>query len=140
MKVLDFIELIKNILDEQGKSVEVLFDNNVISQNTFYKYKQRYPSLKTLFNIVNYLKVSIDYLLEFKDENNFSYYTYDEKTFYENLIKMIKSKNLSQRQFCRNLNYSRDNIIRWKKGIIPSVQSLLEISQYFGCSIDELLQ
>ena len=138
--MFDFITAVKSILEERGKSTKELFSSNIVSENTFYKYKQRYPSIKTLFKIVNYLQVSLDYFFEFKDENNFSQYSVNTFNFYNNLIALIKSKNISGRKFCNDLNYSRDNIIRWKNGTMPSVQALLEITKYFNCSIDELIK
>ena len=69
--MIDFIKLVENILEEQGKTKQDLFDNNVVSENTFFKYRQRYPSLKTVIKISNYLNVSLDYLFEFSNENHF---------------------------------------------------------------------
>ena len=138
--MINFIYIVKNVLEEQGKTTQSLFDDKIVSENTFYKYKQRYPSLTTLINITNYLGVTIDYLFEFNDENNFTPYTFDSSKFYNNLISIIKGMNISGRKFCKDLNYSRDNLIRWKNGTIPSVQTLLDISKYFNCTIDELLR
>ncbi len=138
--MITFSELVKNILAEQNKSTENLFIDNVISKNTFYKYKQRYPSLNSVIKIANYLKVSIDYLFNLKDENDFSgNYSFDSEIFYHNLSTFIKNKNISFRKFCRDLNYSPDNILRWKKGVVPSVANLLEIAKYLNCYIDDLL-
>ena len=58
--MLKFIGIVQNVLSEQGKTVDVLFKNNIISKNTFYKYKQRNPSLPTLIKIV---ANSVKYLL-----------------------------------------------------------------------------
>ena len=90
----NFINQVKNILDEQNKTVNDLFINKIISENTFYKYNQRMPSLKTLFNIANYLKVSINYLFELTDINNFVEYDIKNILFYNNLNMFIKSKNI----------------------------------------------
>lgn len=138
--MIDFIKLIENILEEQGKTKQDLFKNNVISENTFFKYRQRYPSLKTVINIANYLKVSLDYLFEFTSENHFKEYKNENFHFYENLIVYIDRKKISARQFCKDLGYSKDNIIRWKNGIQPTIQRLLEMTEYFGCSIDDLIK
>jgi len=62
--MLYFISKVKSTLEEQGKSIQSLFNDKIVSKNTFYKYKQRYPSLNTLIKIANYLEVSIDYLFE----------------------------------------------------------------------------
>ena len=77
--MVDFITLVKNILEDKGKNTEDLFKDKVVSENTFYKYKQRYPSLKTLIKISSYLCVTIDYLFELSDENNFKPYSTDQK-------------------------------------------------------------
>lgn len=138
MKV-DFIYAINNVLEEQGKTIKELFDNEVISENTFYKYKHRFPSLKTLLKVCNYLKVSIDFLFEISDTNNFKTYTYSSEKFYNNIIKILKNKNISGRKFCQDLKFSADNLIRWKKGTTPSLQSVIEIVNYFDCSLDDLL-
>ncbi len=136
----NFILSIKEILEEQNKSIGYLFDAKVISKNTFYKYSQRLPSLKSLLKISNYLKVNIDYLFELSNENNYKEYDLVQDTFYGNLNSLISSNGISQRQFCKDLNYARANLTRWKNGINPSVQTILEIARYFNCSTDELLK
>ena len=135
----NFISLVKNVLDEQDKQIKDLFINNIVPENTFYKYTERYPSLKTAIKITNYLKVSLDYLFEFDSENEFKVYTLNELNFNKNLNTFIEQNKISKRKFCKDLNFSRDNIIRWNKGIKPSLRTLLEIANYFNCSIDDLL-
>ena len=137
--MIDFIKLVENILEEQGKTKQDLFDNNVVSENTFFKYRQRYPSLKTVIKISNYLNVSLDYLFEFSNKNHFKEYDIDNLKFYENLISFINNKKISARKFCKDLGYAKDNILRWKNGIQPTIQRLLEMTDYFGCSLDDLI-
>lgn len=138
--MVDFIKLVENILEEQGKTKQDLFENNVVSENTFYKYRQRYPSIKTVVKIANYLNVSLDYLFEFSSENHFIEYNVDNLNFYNNLTSMIDSNKISYRKFCKDLGYAKDNILRWKSGIQPTILRVLEIANYFGCSIDDLLR
>ena len=138
--MIDFINLVKLALEEQGKTTQDLFDDNIISKNSFYKYKQRYPSLNTLIKIVNYLEISMDYLFELSDENNYSPYNFDANTFYNNLMELTSRAKISGRKFCNDLHYSRDNILRWKNGTHPSIQTLIEIAKYFNCTIDDLIK
>lgn len=137
--MFDFINAIRDIMLEQGKAISDLFKDGVVSENTFYKYSSRNPSLKTLIKIANYLKVSIDYIYENTDENNFKHYAESQSGFYENLMKLINNAKLSGRQFTKDLHYSKDNILRWKKGTEPNIETLLEIAKYFGCNVDDLL-
>ena len=138
--MIDFIKLVENTLEEQGKDKTSLFDDNIVSENTFFKYRQRYPSLKTVMKIANYLKVSIDYLFELTDENHFKEYNEASLKFYDNLTSYIKNRKISARQFCKDLGFAKDNILRWKKGTQPSIQRLLDMTQYFNCSIDDLIK
>ena len=137
--MLDFIKVVENILEEQGKSKQVLFEDKIVSENTFFKYRHRYPSLATVLKIANLLNVSLDYMFDFDNENHYKPYSVNSIRFYENLMEWIKSKRISARQFCKDLGYSKDNIARWKNGTQPTIQRLLEMTQYFGCSIDDLI-
>ncbi len=139
MQNINFISAVKNILDEQNKTLKDLFNDKIISENTFYKYNQRQPSLETVLKVCNYLAVSIDYLLELKHENNFVSYCYSSTIFYNNIIMFLKSRKISGRKFSSDLNYSKDNLLRWKKGTMPSIQTLIEIARYFDCCIDDLI-
>ena len=37
------------------------------------------------------------------------------------------------------MNYQKDNILRYKYGTTPSLRTLFEIAEYFGCFVDDLL-
>ena len=137
--MVNFIKAVSDVLEEQGKTTKDLFDAGIVSQNTFYKYNQRNPSLRTLTKIANFLQVSIDYLFQTSNVNDFHPYSFSQQTFYENLMSLIKSANISCRKFSKDLHYSRDNILRWKNGTEPSLACLFEIADYFHCSVDDLL-
>lgn len=135
----DFIILVKEVLEEKGMTPQDLFDAGVVYENTFYKYKNRNPSLKTLLKVANFLCVTVDYLFELSDENNFKPYDLEQKNLYNNIISLIENSGISQRKFSKDMHYSRVNLLRWKKGTHPNVQTLIEISKYFNYPINELL-
>lgn len=137
--MMNFIDAIKNILEERGQSINTLFENNIISKNTFYKYKQRNPSLKSVIKVANFLEVSIDYIYELDDKNNFKAYPEKIENFYTNLVTTIKSTNLSFREFCKRLGISKANIVRYRNGVEPNITTLLEIATFLNCTIDDLL-
>ena len=93
--MIDFIASVKNVVEEEGKTIQDLFNDKIISENTFYKYKHRYPSLNTLVKIANYLKVSIDYLFSLTTENNYLFYNINNQQLgfndrkQENITKTI---------------------------------------------------
>lgn len=123
--MINFINACKNFLEEQNQTLDVLFENKVISKNTFYKYKKRNPNLKTLIKVCNFLNVSIDYLFELSIVNNFKMYSLNQNNFYNNLLNLINSKNLSQRKFCQALGFSVVNVNRYKNGVLPNLSTLV---------------
>ena len=59
----------------------------------------------------------------------------------KNIIALRKSKGLTQQDFAKVLNYSDKTISKWELGYaIPSVETLKQIADYFGVSLDFFLE
>lgn len=59
------------------------------------------------------------------------------KIFAENLIKLRKSKKLTQLELSDKLNYSDRNISKWENGSsLPTCETLKELAVFFGVSMD----
>lgn len=57
-----------------------------------------------------------------------------------NLTYLRKKQKLTQSEFAKQLNYSDKTISKWEKGIaLPDVETLVQISKFYGVSIDKLL-
>lgn len=134
----NFINIVSELLFDQGKTTQDLFNDSIISKNTFYKYKNRTPNLHTLIKIANYLHTNIDYMFEISLENNFTPYL-KKQDFYKKLNQFLNVTNISQRKFCADLGIARANLTRWKNGICPNVNTILQIVNYLKCSTDDLL-
>ena len=60
--------------------------------------------------------------------------------FNEKLQELRKSKGLPQEELAKELYVSRTAISKWESGRgYPNIESLKEISRYFGVTIDELI-
>ena len=60
--------------------------------------------------------------------------------FHEKLIKLRKSKGLSQEELAEMLDVSRQAISRWElESTLPDVPNLLKISEIFGVTTDYLV-
>ena len=51
----DFLDILKSNLEERGQSINEIIKDEIVSENTLYKYRKRNPNLKTLIKIANYL-------------------------------------------------------------------------------------
>ena len=61
--------------------------------------------------------------------------------FSENLQKLKKKKNISQEKLAEELKVSRQTVGKWENGVsCPEAECLIEISDFFGVSIDTLLK
>ena len=61
--------------------------------------------------------------------------------FGENLQKLRKEKNISQEQLAEELQVSRQTVGKWENGVTyPETECLIQISNFFGVSIDFLLK
>ena len=63
-----------------------------------------------------------------------------KNNFSQNLIKLRKSKNLTQAQLAEKLNYSDKAISKWEVGsVLPDVETLSHIADYFGLTVNDLI-
>lgn len=59
--------------------------------------------------------------------------------FKKNLKILINRRNLSQTKFANAIGKSPSNVSSWTKGVIPSIEIIKEIADFFKVSIDELV-
>ena len=60
--------------------------------------------------------------------------------FYENLQKLCKDRHTSPSAVAAQLGYSNATASKWKKGSIPKRETLLNIAEYFGVTVEYLLR
>ncbi len=57
-----------------------------------------------------------------------------------NLIKLRKSFNLTQSELADKIGYTDKTISRWENGTtVPDIQTLIELSEFYGISITDLI-
>lgn len=57
-----------------------------------------------------------------------------------NLFNLISERDLNPRKVALDLNISEGTLSEWKSGKrLPNVSTLIKVADYFGCSIDFLL-
>lgn len=62
------------------------------------------------------------------------------KTIGENLVHLRKKAGLTQLEFGEKFSYSDKTVSKWEQGdIVPSVENLKAIADYYGVSVDFIL-
>lgn len=60
--------------------------------------------------------------------------------FSERLKELRESKKLTQNELSKEINISAACINRWEKNLrVPSIDSIVILCQFFGCSADYLI-
>ena len=134
-----FQETLKELLDEKSLSRLALAKILNISSTTINGYFNNgyYPDIKIAVKIAKYFDCSLDYLFGFSDQRkNFET---NKNTFINNFTTIIKENNLSIAQAMKALNMSEYNYYRWKNGLFPRTNNLIEIAKYFNVSLDFLV-
>jgi len=97
------------------------------------------PSLRTLIKIADCLELSLKYLLGIDDKNEFITAS-TPSDFYTRLEELTDEKNLNYGQLASKMDFPRTYIYEWiKERTLPSVEYILEMSDYFKVTPDYLL-
>ncbi len=59
----------------------------------------------------------------------------------DNLVRLRKSRNLTQAEFAEIIKYSDKSVSKWETGMsVPGLDTLLEIADFYGMTIDDLVR
>ena len=131
-------EQMLNVLEARGISIQDFCKMAKVGKNAIYDLDKFNPSLRNILKMADTLSISLDYLAELSDKEDFELKSYEIK-FYENLTNLLQSFSITKDKFYKDLNLSTDAFTRWKKGAIPYFSTVVQIAKYLNVSIDELL-
>ena len=132
-----FVETLKEVLSDKGISLLQFSKDIGMPANTLYNLKLYNPTVDNALKIVDYFSSSLDYF-ERKCDTFKCAFEY-QSNFYECLRGEMEKQNISISKICKDLNFSYTTLERWAKGILPTYENLIRISNYLDCSIDEIL-
>mgnify|MGYP000045704054 CR=1 FL=1 len=59
--------------------------------------------------------------------------------FIDNLMKILKERNIKQSELCEKANIPKSNINHWKNGTQPTIDKVIKIAEILNVSIDYLI-
>ncbi len=137
-----FLEIIEEEewYDKETSNSEIAerigIDKSVVSNLLNYDI---IPSVKSLVKIADYFDVSIEYLINRTDKNEFIKGVGNE-TFSERISGLKNERKLRIADITNKCSFSRNSIHVWsKRDNIPSLVYLIELANFFDVSIDYLL-
>ena len=128
----------------------LMFDKNVTSQKlasdlnvtvgTINRWKGDRSGIKLtdLIKLCKYFGCSLDYLVG-KTEQDIKPSKFELENFGVQVRKVMKSKGISSYVLRRDTQFASSRFVDWDKGADPKLSTLIELANYFGCSLDELV-
>lgn len=97
------------------------------------------PSSRSLVKIADKLELSLPYLLGMTDKDEFVMAD-SPTTFDVRLAKLVEENDTNFGKLATKMSFPRTYMYDWiKDKTIPTIDYLLELSEYFGVSLDYLL-
>ncbi len=129
----NFVESLKELIDESGKSIKELAKDIEIGESTLYLYlkKENFPKLSTLLKLTDYFQCTMDFLLGEKEQNTVTRFL-PCPPFSKRFPLLLKEWGKSK--------YYITNLYYWQTGEkVPTAEHLVLLSREFHCSIDYIL-
>lgn len=127
---MSLLEKIQYLCEEIGISVPKLEQTLGFGKGSIYKWSKSSPTIDKLEKVANYLKVSLDYLLDRGNVFDLGPYIEEER----------EEQGISEEQMCEQLGISEFELEQYEDAIIPLTQDLVgKIMSIFGMSFPEFL-
>ena len=135
-----FQKRINEIVDDVNlKKVDIASDGNFdyrsLSNALVYGI---IPTTSTLVKMADYFKVSVSYLLNRTDKNE--YFGKSDQSFKLRFEQLCSEKGVSHYKVSQDCFFDKSNVSRWlSKGYLPTLEILDMLANYFNVSIDYIL-
>lgn len=137
---------IKDILEEflitENISDRSLAQNIGLKNSQISRYRAGVlPEFPAAIKIANYFHCSLSYLFGLQDkfEKQAAPLVFDKQGFYAKYENLLKENKITHYQLCKRIPICETSLRLWKKGTFPSTSAILEISNFFGVSVDFLV-
>lgn len=138
-----FIDNLKELIFETGKSLRQLAEESKVSAMQYSRYlKGSIPTIDVTLKIAKYFDCSLDYLFGLSEDKNIKKYktfNYDISKFLGNYNKLLKENNITHFKLIKNSEFDESIIRHWKSGSIPRLDAVYYIAKNLNGSIDDLI-
>lgn len=138
----NFGERLKELMDERGVNSPKLAEelNTDRSNITRYLRGERAPLYDNFLKILNYFNCSADFILGLTDYTAENAVFRQPQPFGGRLRYVIEMCGSTQYKMQKSGKFSGAELYGWLSGKkLPSIESLVKLSAFFGCSVDFLL-
>lgn len=128
------ISRIEEMAKEKNLKMNAVFVESGAGKNFKSNLKTANPSLGKLTLIANYLGTTVAYLTGETDKKE------NRLNFWDNFVKLCANAGKKPNPVAKELGISSGAVTSWKSGRVPHDTTLIKIADYFGVTVDELMQ
>jgi len=135
----NFGDSLADLMLEKGLTHISLGNAIGVANSNIHGWKTGKHSLKlsTALRLADYFECSLEFLLG-RTEIRCSFTPQKCPPFFDRLLAVMKENNISQYRLTKGV-LSRGHFSLWKKGADPFVDTLLNLTAYFDCTLDYLV-
>ena len=137
----NFSETLSELMSMYSLNAEELSKKITIERSTITRYKEgkTIPSLPYAIELADFFGCSLDYLFSLTND-------YEKKSylpcppFYRAFKEALKFHNRTKYRLHKDLGIANQTLIAWDYARnIPTIDNLIILANYFGCTLDELV-
>ncbi|GHU97849.1 hypothetical protein FACS1894211_00480 [Clostridia bacterium] len=129
---------------------ELLFENNLTMEQLGraigttdstvcgWKNAKQNISLSNALKLADYFHCSLEFLTG-RSETKIDYLPRACPPFYDRLRQVMAECKITRYRIVKEKTVSENNLYSWKKGGDPFLQSVVDLADYFGCTLDYFL-
>jgi len=138
--MMNYGKVLSDLMQERNIDSLKLATDLSVTRTCIYRWRQGIKDigLSNLILLCKYFNCSLDYLVGLT-ENDSRHNNFDIENFGKQVRKIMKSKGISSYKLQQDTRYHGKYFIVWDKGADPKLSTLLELANYFVCSLDELV-
>ena len=136
----NFGEVLSCLIFDTKISYQKLADDLGVALQTIYRWKgnKKDIGLSHLVALCEYFNCSLEFLIGRTEQtakpNNFAI-----ENFGSRVRSIMKDKKITTYQMRKETPYGSRYFERWDNGADPQLSTLIELANYFDCSLDELV-
>lgn len=133
----DFGERLTELMQEKNLTNAQLGTALCVNESSVSRWKQgkRNVSLYYALRLAEHFNCSLDFLVG-RSDNKIDFVPQQYPPFYERLREVMELQRVSWYRIVKDGVVSDNNLSTWKRGASPYLQSVIDIADYFGYTID----
>jgi len=135
-----FGNVLSELMVEENTTSKTLAEKISVSEATVSTWKSNTHGIQLshLVALCKHFGCSLEYLVG-RTEQDIKPTKFEIKNFGTLVRQMMKTKGISTYKMRKETQYGSRYFERWDKGADPKLSTLIELGNYFNCSLDDLV-